>query len=396
MAAAAEVLSSGAIRMLSAKWLIQQPDGWLVSRRQDLPEEAFLSPGEATRLLVIDGGLVIISYPWLSKPHPDPASFHFTRFIKRYLISHFRMHLWYGFWGPKQDDHGVFWDFASMPQKGPLGQERTAKEEEALDQGLKVINLLYSAYTTSVIQLKSLPESDGADLRTYDERGWCFFEEVVAGIQKRPNLFLNITTAALELERDPRNWLKVWSAAAPMRTPPMRPDSFAVTLESKRFTNNADVTVVSRIYEDFFNSIVPTVEYLCYPCFKSTCRWNMDVQKQFFSILPTFKAGALLDMKNHPLGDDGIMLLLEAVQQTNITFLALQDCEFTKLGLGALLEAVRNGFSSRPPLQKLELPLRLKDSSAGHFLTELESSREDFTLTWEPHIKVSFPQCWRE
>ena len=45
-------LADGSLRLLRVAWLLEQPEDWVLKRRQDLPDEAFWSPSEAARLLV--------------------------------------------------------------------------------------------------------------------------------------------------------------------------------------------------------------------------------------------------------------------------------------------------------------------------------------------------------
>ena len=46
-----KLLASGIIRLVSVPWLLSQPNEWIARRRQDLPEEAFLTPEEAVNAL---------------------------------------------------------------------------------------------------------------------------------------------------------------------------------------------------------------------------------------------------------------------------------------------------------------------------------------------------------
>ena len=47
----AERLRDGTIRLLRVPWLLARPDDWTLTRRQDLPSEAFWEPREAAKLL---------------------------------------------------------------------------------------------------------------------------------------------------------------------------------------------------------------------------------------------------------------------------------------------------------------------------------------------------------
>ena len=70
------VLASGAMALVDAQWIISHAEaGGVVTHRQALPKEAFLSLAdlvEASRASL--GGLPVIalSCPWRTKQHPDP------------------------------------------------------------------------------------------------------------------------------------------------------------------------------------------------------------------------------------------------------------------------------------------------------------------------------------
>ena len=44
-------LREGSIRLLRVQWLLTQPAGFRIKRRQEMPEEAFVSPDEAVVML---------------------------------------------------------------------------------------------------------------------------------------------------------------------------------------------------------------------------------------------------------------------------------------------------------------------------------------------------------
>ena len=77
-----ESVASGAIAPLRGSWLVElESQGGRLSRRQDLPAEAFFGIEELRRVVEAlgeDYGLlfVALSYRWLSKDHPDPDGFH--------------------------------------------------------------------------------------------------------------------------------------------------------------------------------------------------------------------------------------------------------------------------------------------------------------------------------
>ena len=92
-------VESGAIRSMKGSWIIElHGRGGTLSRRQDLPEEAFWKAWELRELIdkigmrhpphdvhgEIGWGLlfVALSYRWLTAQHPDPEGFHLERVAK--------------------------------------------------------------------------------------------------------------------------------------------------------------------------------------------------------------------------------------------------------------------------------------------------------------------------
>jgi len=142
-----EVLETGIIRILAREWVRNQPDSCLIPRMQELVarerlgERPFLEPKAAADLVrERRRGLGVLSYPWLSASHPDPYGAR-LRAVKRAL---------------EQNPHimGLFWDFASLPQK-----PRSEDEEKVFRLGLRKMSDLYaSAVGTVVLRCACIPE----------------------------------------------------------------------------------------------------------------------------------------------------------------------------------------------------------------------------------------------
>ena len=147
------VLASGAVDLLDAQWIISHAEaGGVLHHRQALPKEAFLSLAdlvEATSESVSSLPLGTLSYPWLSKDHPDPRGANLSRVaraLKALLTgknSYSRL--------------GVFWDFGSLHQHpDPAnGVMRTEAENALFKQGLGCLGTLYSH--PIVLRLTSFP-----------------------------------------------------------------------------------------------------------------------------------------------------------------------------------------------------------------------------------------------
>ena len=118
--------TSASVRLLSADWLRgQQADGFLLSRGQDLPEEAFV-PREEARILfeARDRCVAALSYGWLHPLYSDPHGVN-TALVIGFLRSERGSHV-----------RAMFWDFASLPQKDERG-ERTAEDAAIFAKGLR-------------------------------------------------------------------------------------------------------------------------------------------------------------------------------------------------------------------------------------------------------------------
>lgn len=80
---------------------------------------------------------------------------------------------------------GLFWDYASLPQKPRRGWE----EEHMFKDGLAAITKFYgSLWRSTVIQVKELPSAPAGETyneRPYSDRGWCVVEEGVARFAAR-------------------------------------------------------------------------------------------------------------------------------------------------------------------------------------------------------------------
>ena len=196
------------IRMVSARWLVQQPMVGTVVQMQLLPPEAFFDAeshaptvisAEQRRALpsvsnamIAYTGIVMLSYPWLTRENPDPAGYHLAtvqKFLKKLLERMARNGV---------QDVGLFWDFLSLPQH-LVDRVRTAEEALVFKAGLGCLASLYSHQFTHVIQLKDAPGRD------YDASGWCFFEQSVASVMKAESMLLDLSKVS--------DWT-CWKAAA--------------------------------------------------------------------------------------------------------------------------------------------------------------------------------------
>ena len=167
------VLASGAVAVLDAQWVIRHAEaGGVLNHRQALPKEAFLSFADLVEATTY-GSLPVaaLSYPWLTKDHPDPRGANLARVARalKALLSH-----------PHISRLGVFWDFGSLHQHPdpPNGVMRTEEQNALFKQGLGCLGTLYSHPKTWVLRLTSFPDghkaedqAEGTNVAQYFDRG---------------------------------------------------------------------------------------------------------------------------------------------------------------------------------------------------------------------------------
>jgi len=347
------IIASGCLRLLSAVWILTQAEGYLLKRMQDLPKEAHLPDDHAAELFGESGAVIVISYGWLSKAHPDPTGHH-MRAVQKYLKKHMAM--------SSHRDCGVFWDFASLPQRGPDGT-MTEAEKKVFKKGLGAINLLYGYPKTIVIMLTRMPEElhlaegEVVNLTPYSMRGWCYFELTVSGLLKHSQCFLNLGTGEDALNDEESDWNAVQEASSVHRQPPLIPEVMAVELGKKKFTNGSDTELVNRIYSEFFSEAAASVEELNLQNWSSDEGWGDTELTQLAQALPSFTRCKTLQLLGHgALGESGLAALR----------VALPKC---------------------PALREIWIPEHLRDTEEGQALSQEAAARG-----WLPWQRLEV--CW--
>ena len=238
------VLASGAVALLDAQWIISHAEaGGVLTHRQALPKEAFLSLADLVEAISYADYLPVgaLSYPWLTKDHPDPRGANLARVARalKALLS-------VSFWVPRL---GVFWDFGSLhqhpdPANGVL---RTEEQNALFKQGLGCLGTLYSHQWTPVLRLTSFPDGhkaeDQADgtknVAAYFDRGRCFAESSLATLTKGFHLSLDLGLMRDGKEYDRPELIAQCTKGSALkgevigRRPPLLPSAFAVELETE-------------------------------------------------------------------------------------------------------------------------------------------------------------------
>lgn len=289
--------------------------------RQNIPAHYFWPGPEAVDLWEKHGKcfLVILSYGWLSKSHPDPERFHIRRLAR--VIQELKRHVCdFGV-----NEVAVVVDYCSLWQSGrEEGLDcRTVQQQEQFQRGLAHFNLMYLHMHTTAIKLKCVPP---AEQRRYDDRGWTLFESVVidskAGMQ---NVFCNEADDTEFTFQEGQGWefLKQFIPVR-RRCLPLVPADFVEQLEDRRrlaaergcplFTNGKDNSFVPRKYEDVFQVI-------------------LNARSRNYS-------GARLD-------DEAVQLLCKVMCSSKVEVLNFGSNRIGREGLGAILEMPCSGSTLR-------------------------------------------------
>jgi hypothetical protein len=340
-------VESGAIAAVKGTWLVGlHKRGGRLSRRQDLPPEAFWSAGELKRVALALGDdfgvlFVALSYRWLTKEHPDPDGFHLgivAAVAKLYLnlrggalpglddypyaqdkfpsqlTAAFRKH------GLGLPEFALFWDFASLHQP-----PRTDAEAKLFPKGLQNSNVWYGHARTVVWMQSQLPEGFAARMRasepplaeTYEDSGWCYVEAAISAAIKPGFLRLDLakrTKEAMACAYGPDqpgtpDWMLA-CVCARHRPPPPSPETVRRLLQTeKRFTNSSDVSKVADLYATFFGKVT-NVDALVF----QGLEWGDADVVELCEVLPRFAAVRMLDLSENKIGPEGASALGEALK----------------------------------------------------------------------------------
>ncbi|EOD35054.1 hypothetical protein EMIHUDRAFT_110912 [Emiliania huxleyi CCMP1516] len=392
----------GDVKLISLNWLMALAErGDVLPRRQDLPEEAFLSSAQLRRIeqgarrgfdladleealernikepslsswlgfsasLFFgrkrnpDGLLPIISvsYCWLEAAHPDREGRQLQLLSRklrglyggRGLLGACRE---YGF-----SDMGVFLDWSSGYQKDPAlfaerrayEASRSAAEKAAFDRMLdNTMDLWYAHASITVVLLTQLPDELPAGFdrsRTYDARGWTTFERCSAELGAKP--------ASLGFAK----WKLVIDVASDdggaQRRLPATPERMAKLLAACRFTNGADSATVQALYEKTAKTVLGTVEKLYYiglPLVRGDAWTSPALLAEALNHCESLRTLALAGNR---LDDEGMAELAAGLEDRALPaleFLILPANRFGARGVGALCGAFPRGVA--PTLQML-------------------------------------------
>ena len=357
-----EALMTGHVRLVKMSWLIAAAEEKrILARRQELPDEAFISVEELKRMYG-DGNkdgvlpIIAISFCWLTPSHPDPEG-------KQLATVAAMMQKEQAKYAQAKDsfkgfsDMAVFWDWLSIYQKDPklwtpacmkadkdlstIEKEEKQKYElsrtEAEIEGFRyalhqTMDLWYSHQGTTVYMLTKLPEGSERKIG-YSDSGWTSYEQRSAEQIKKVYLFDAKWKLVLDLG------VSEGEDAAKQRNWPVGPDDFDVLIETKTFTNGADKEAVKKLFRKMsvnqlggikmldFEGIAPPTEEdgqkLCSCLNLCASLEKLDLSSVEMSdaackaVFSTLSNGALpnletLQLWGNAIGDDGMKALAEA------------------------------------------------------------------------------------
>ena len=301
--------------LVDAGWLADLADrGGILPRNQEVPAEAKVSLAEmeawGDNWTV---GVLIISYPWLTRDHPDPHGEQLRKiaFVLKAFADKARKY--------EKCRVGVFWDYTSLPQPNINGiDDRSPELKARFKRALQGINAWYGHQKTTVL-LVTTPLPTGhkyTNVQPYNGRGWCFAEKLMSAIVKDDGALIDMS----KLKGDESTVSSLVDNGKSNRPPPMAPDAFHEMLKSGvgdgsiKFTNDHDVDVVAGIYKRAFLDEMSAATSLYY----LRLGWG-DEQVATLSAAFSFAhaRGALaqltrLDLDQNEIGDPGVSALADA------------------------------------------------------------------------------------
>lgn len=244
------------------------------------------------------GWLIVVSYCWLSKEHPDPKMFYLP-YLKNVIEA---MKSMYG-----MDQVGIIWDYTSFYQ-----EPRTEDQLKSFKECLNLINVPYGHHGVLAVKFVTVPTDEK---RTYDDRGWTKFESDVIDSKPGPEWHgePNVITCSSMTDTD----LKAMSKC--QRRPPVTPSRFKAEMEERRqravgkgvnlFTNGKDQAFLEDKYTETFAKMAEASTDLSY--------FDMNLGdsgvEQLCEVLPYFRKLKTLYLNDNHITEEGAKSLAKAL-----------------------------------------------------------------------------------
>ena len=236
--------------------------GGIVPSWKDVPASARINSSNVWRLRCWDAGdclpVIVLSYPWLDKEHPDRLGEQLRRLLPVLQAVHGEARR-YG----THATAAVLWDFMSLPQ----GSDRSEAELARFKAGLRGINRWYAHPFTIVLMVTTALPSGAqyTNLRPYVQRGWCYFELRTSSIVKDRDCLWDLS---LHKEGKPISFRQCQRRLRAGRPPISSPVKIARELREGvasgdlGFTAAADLEMVVGLYEKGFVNAFSTYSML--------------------------------------------------------------------------------------------------------------------------------------
>ena len=381
-----QLLQSGAVAFLDAHWMVAfwEQGGRTLARRQDLPDEAFITLEDLKAAGTPENYLPCImqSYMWLQPDRPDPLGFTLRQMVSVLKAFTAMRPEQYGnstasSVGPGHTQRwGVFVDFNCLHQK-----PRTESEELLFNEALESLDKLYSHPHTIVIRFTKLPDDyprgynipPDANVAEYANRGWTFTESWWSCIIKDrwgswDAAMLSGSERTLEQVRRP--------CTEGVRLVALTPDQFDAQVRTKRFTNGKeDQPLCARLYSLAFEQRFGSTSVI-----KLNSMAMDDTQAiQLAAILRTNGCANLeaISLHSNQISSRGIAALTKAISTVTMSRLKklLLGCNpFGDEGAIAISSMIMAGAT--PRLEELDVRTALVGSGGMQALTEAVVSRD--------------------
>jgi len=363
-----DLLRRECLAVVKARYFEKQfQDGLPFQDRANIPPDCFFSGEEVIDYWMSYGAmfLVIISYGWLSKAHPDPSGFHLQRLVRvlKELKAFHRICAECG--GSTPEECGVILDFCSLWQKHRV-DDRTEFQLQQFKDGLKEINTPYGHQEITSVKLTAVPSTE---TRTYFNRGWTLFEAVLID-GKAPSAVLakvhprwgkyNCITLGDDFDPDAEaenasEFVGHFSTA--FRHPPLSPKDFGKEMKARKtraeelgvslFTNGNDQPFVMEKYEKAFHQLTAAEQFSFH-----YLSWGPAEMAYLAEVLKSCQALKVLSLSGNQLGPKGAETL--AAVLPNLT--SLQELRLGDTGIGdAGAESLATALPSLTALQRLHL-----------------------------------------
>lgn len=222
------------------------------SMRQLIPNSFVWRGDEAVDLWWKHGKcfLLVVSYPWLSRDHPDPDQVHLRKLVR--ILEEYKK-----IWGIHEV--AVILDYCSLWQRGARVDTRTAEQRDQFGFGVREMSVAYAHKAITAVRLTGVP---GSELRKYEDRGWTLMESVL--IDSKGGDWNRWTFG--EFDPDSTQWgdsvVFFMQAKPPKLRPPLTPKGFAEELDIRRqrcrrndvplFASERDNEEVPKRYEEVY------------------------------------------------------------------------------------------------------------------------------------------------